>query len=672
MYNILYIMYNQEGSIIQSSTSDYSIYHQNVIGGNVQGTDYVEGFPTTNTGSSLGMYQHLGIDGQNNNRTDQLNVSGNKNGGFNFWTSNSTTAPILLTSLTTEGVVIDKSTTGSVGIDLPNITTSTSTFVIFQSSINVPPWNIVGIGNPVSVKQNTSHMSTGVLYYLTAYSPQSGQIFLNSDGTGPVDTSDLSSFTQPILVSGLNTPSVIRKEVLSVDNLKFTSDAAISTVAAGYIKTELDTNFTFQDSTHYQSSSSTSYTSMNSNGIISQYGNSLVDVNSGGVKLSDSDNNRETTMTSYNTYYNNIGNNTHTRVSVPYDTNQNEAFKSDNTNAIVSIKVPINEPILNLTNNTDFCNLTNNDITFNNISLKNAVKKLQYSSPINVLNSTTITGTLPSSPPMIYSPTASAYGYSGWFYKNYSTTYSNIGWSLGLSTATSTPYTVSNLKGIYFNFMSMNTTSTPFMTVYTLPPTTPNFYNSRRSYVPTQVITAGTPYTYYFMFDSSYPTPTKFCHTPISLSLSPVGQVGLFGPSEALYFTTVSSNSISTANTEEFVVSEAGVIIDDGTGVLVQPFSFNTADTNKTSGPILQGAGTITPNLSNNKQIYILTGDVTISNTALIGTPAGFCIIFQANSVDRTITYNTSSTKVLHTNSGSTNGGQIIAYWTGTLFTLYQ
>lgn len=659
-------------SVLQYSNSDYSIYHQNIIGGNIQGTDYVNGFPTTNTGSSVGMYQHLGKDGSNNNRTDNLNVSGLKEGGFNFWTSNSNNAPILLNSITKDGVIIDKSIAGTLGIDLPNVTASGAVYVIFASSINSPPWNITGVGNPITVKQNTAHMSTGITYYLTGLSSQAGQVFLNIDGTGPVDTSDLASFTQPILVYGQSTPPVIRKEVLSADSLQITYDLSKSTVAAGYIKTENGSTYTFQDTTHYQVQNGVNNCSMTYNGVRTQYGNQIGLLDTGNVRITDGDNNREVQMTSYNTYYNDIGNNRHTRISTPYDSNQYETFKADNTNSIISLKVPSNAPILNLTNNTDFCNLTNNDITFNNISLKNAVKKLQYSSPINVLNSTTITGTLPSSPPMVFSPSALAYGYSGWFFRNYSSSYSNIGWTLALSTPISTPYNVSNLKGFYFNFMAINATSTPFMTVYTLPPVTPNFFNSRRSYVPSSPTIANTPYTYYFMFDSTYPTPTKFCHTPISLSLSSVGQVGTFAPNEPLYFFSVNTNSISAPNTEEFIVSEAGVIIDDGSGVLVQPYSFNPADINKINGPIIQGAGTLTPNLSNNKQIYILTGDITISNTALTGTPAGFCIIFQANSIDRTITYNTLSTKVLHTNSGSTNGGQIIAYWTGTLFTLYQ
>jgi len=52
--------------------------------------------------------------------------------------------------------------------------------------------------------------------------------------------------------------------------------------------------------------------------------------------------------------------------------------------------------------------------------------------------------------------------------------------------------------------------------------------------------------------------------------------------------------------------------------------------------------------------------------------PAGFFLIVQGTTVDRTITYNTSSTKVVHTNTGTTNASQVIFYWTGTQFTPYN
>jgi hypothetical protein len=264
-------------------------------------------------------------------------------------------------------------------------------------------------------------------------------------------------------------------------------------------------------------------------------------------------------------------------------------------------------------------------------------------------------------------------GYNGWYYKNISSTYSNMSWALGFQPSN---YTVSNLKGFYFTFSSMNTTSTPFISVYTLPAQAPGgFFNSRRAYVPGATpITAGIPYIYYYMFDSSYPTPFKWCHTPVQLTLSPVSQVGAFGPNELLYFFSVNTNSASATGTEEIIVQEAGCIVDDGTGTIIQPFSFNSADVYSPNSykTLLQGIGTITPTNINNGTTYIALGNFTITNTGMTGIPAGFVIkVHNGTTADRTITYNTSSTVIIHTTGGNSNGQEVIFYWTGTQFTAY-
>jgi hypothetical protein len=123
-----------------------------------------------------------------------------------------------------------------------------------------------------------------------------------------------------------------------------------------------------------------------------------------------------------------------------------------------------------------------------------------------------------------------------------------------------------------------------------------------------------------------------------------------------------------------YFIAEAGVIIDDGTGTLIQPFSFNSASVFSPNSykAQQQGAGTITPTISNNGTTYIATANFTISNAGLSGVPAGFFIIVQGTTADRTITYNTSATKTVHTNSGSTNAGQVIFYWLGDTFVAYN
>ena len=359
-----------------------------------------------------------------------------------------------------------------------------------------------------------------------------------------------------------------------------------------------------------------------------------------------------------------------------------------NNGTIETARLDSTAGTLTLYDGTDTSILSTTDLTFNGVSLPTSVStnttniakntqsisKLQYASPITMANSPLIYGTLPSSPPMVPTSGAINSGFNGWYYKNISAAYNNISWAMGFQPSS---YVVSNLKGFYFTFTSLTTTSKPFISVYTLPATPPNFYLSRRSYVPAispATITAGIPYIYYFMFDNNYPTPFKYCHQAVPLTLSAVNPVGPFAGNESLYFMSINTNTISPVGTEELIIQEAGVIIDDGTGTLIQPFNFNGSDVYSPNSykAVLQGAGTITPTISNNGTTYIANANFTISNAGLSGVPSGFFLIVQGNTADRTITYNGASTKVVHTNTLTTNAGQVIFYWTGTQFTAYN
>ena len=368
---------------------------------------------------------------------------------------------------------------------------------------------------------------------------------------------------------------------------------------------------------------------------------------------------------------NNIG--TYSGIYAPVTAEDNTALYSQGSNSTATLKVKPNAPEFTLAG-TSTAVLTTQDLTFNGTSVTKSISKLQYANPINIANSPLIYGTLPSSPPMIPTTNAINSGVNGWYYKNISSAYNNISWAIGFQPSA---YVVSNLKGFYFTFVSLTTTSKPFMSVYTLPAQAPGgFYNSRRSYVPAgapATITAGIPYIYYYMYDSAYPTPFKYCHTAVPLTLSPVGQVGAFGANELLYFASINTNSISAIGIEELIITESGVIIDDGTGTLIQPFNYNGSDVYSPNSykNVLQGAGTITPTVSDNGTTYIATANFTIANTGLSGVPAGYFIKVHGSSVDRVITYNTSSTVTVHTTGGNQNAQEVIFYWTGTVFAPY-
>ena len=201
------IVFQYENTTIQNGDAFGNIAHQGVLGSNLVGTERLTPtFPTTSTGSSLGHYHY---SEPTTNALQFLNVAGSGTGGHKFYTATSTTEPINTATIDINGLTIDKSTSGSpILVNLPNITISTNVAVVFATPINVPPWNIVGYGNPVRVLQNTVNMVTGVTYYLTGQSTQLGQITTNPDGTGIIDTTDLQTLPQPILawVNGSSPP----------------------------------------------------------------------------------------------------------------------------------------------------------------------------------------------------------------------------------------------------------------------------------------------------------------------------------------------------------------------------------------------------------------------------------------------------------------------------------
>jgi hypothetical protein len=73
------------------------------------------------------MYQHLGIAGSPNLETNFLNASAATTGGFNFWTSNATTAPDKILNLSTQGLTTNKIVKVALNNDEYSIRASDST-----------------------------------------------------------------------------------------------------------------------------------------------------------------------------------------------------------------------------------------------------------------------------------------------------------------------------------------------------------------------------------------------------------------------------------------------------------------------------------------------------------------------------------------------------------------
>jgi len=105
------IVLQYEDTTYQAGDLLGNIAHQGVLGSNLSGTESLTPtFPTTSTGSSLGHYHYTE---DVTNALQFLNVSGTGIGGHAFYTANSTTAPIETARFDTNGMTIDKSTTGN-------------------------------------------------------------------------------------------------------------------------------------------------------------------------------------------------------------------------------------------------------------------------------------------------------------------------------------------------------------------------------------------------------------------------------------------------------------------------------------------------------------------------------------------------------------------------------
>jgi hypothetical protein len=240
---------------IQYSQPDFSIYHQNVVASNVQGTAFVEGFPTAPTGTSLGMYQHLGIDGEGNKKTDFLNVSGTSTGGYNFWTSNSTDAPILLADITTDGISIVKSTSG-VNYETFGTFGSGPLYVILDHPPVGPPTNWVLYNTYiVQVGNSTATLSTGVNYNVVYVDTQVITFHTTSDPISPIiDSTGITSILIPYGSSPTVSSSTLNDDLVLTDTVATStlnkSSLTLSTTASGVFTEITNSSLKSQNNTN--------------------------------------------------------------------------------------------------------------------------------------------------------------------------------------------------------------------------------------------------------------------------------------------------------------------------------------------------------------------------------------------------------------------------------------
>ena len=252
-----------------------------------------------------------------------------------------------------------------------------------------------------------------------------------------------------------------------------------------------------------------------------------------------------------------------------------------------------------------------------------------YFPPITMSNSSAVMGG--SSYPQIPTTTQSNTGYDGWCFTN-TTAGSAISWAMGGRSPTSV---LGDYKGWYFCFMINVATATPFLNVYTLPATSPNFFNSRRTFITSGTgatpLVVGTPYIAYWQQDTSYPIPTRYGHTPFPLEMAsgyPTAQIGAFANTETYYFMTIGSNSGSVVNTQSFIVSEVANVFANG----IEPYQFlGSSVATQTAINIVGGLGGAIPYqsavnttalLANGASTYVLQSNGTTLAPSWVETVA--------------------------------------------------
>jgi hypothetical protein len=539
--------------------------NNNVVASNVS-VEAFDTFPTTSTGDATGNYNHLGIDGQGNNKWDFLNVSGTIDGGYNFWHSSSTQAPLLITSIDDNGLTIDRSTSGTPPLLSPPISSlpGDNSHINFSVNLLQPPYNMVFgdlSANPVYMTQSNGFYTTNELVYAFVTTPFQVQLFKNDANTNPIPpntvptgfpTANTIGLTIgiPVFAFGLPSPSVIKTLTLTSDTLSITNDP-------DYTATSLsDTGLTLSNSDATNIHITASDININGNA-------KTVAINENNMTITDAsaDNSvvSATNLTLNSNYYD--GNPLYV-----IDMSGNSILVADNEQSITSniysgelllqdgsttTQINTGQLQLNVSSDNSFLNVY--DLKFNGRSYaqNQVVPTLIYSSPVIYAD-----GIAPATSLTI----RNTYGYSGWFFQNISTG-NKINWYFPACNPTIT--TVADLKGVtmsYFNGVTTTIGASPFIIVYTIPTGSgdyaPGFYHSSRLYQPPSNPTANTNYQACILADKStipfnYETQVQWVAGTTH---------GTYSQGDKILAVVIGSNSANDVNSCQFVVNKINLI----------------------------------------------------------------------------------------------------------------
>jgi hypothetical protein len=531
--------------------------NNNVIASNVS-VETFDTFPTTSTGDATGNYNHLGIDGQNNNKWDFLNVSGTLDGGFNLWNSSSSQAPQLLTSIDNTGLTIDRSSGGVPPLLSPPILSiPDGSHINFSVDLTQPPYNMVYqnlTANPVYMTQTNSFYTTGELVYAFVTAPTQVQLFKNDPITNPIPpntvpsgfpTTDTNGLTVgiPVFAFSLPTPGITKTSLLTGDTLLIKN-------SPDYDSTSLsDTGLTLtnSDATNIHLTAS----SFNINGNAK-----TVVLNETNMIITDASNNNSIVSSTNLTLNSNYFSGNPLNV---INMSSNNIQLLDNDQGFIG---SFNPTYLTLNDGGANAQLTTTDLTFNGHSYaQNQVSPtLIYSSPAIYAD---------GHEPATSLSVRNTYGYSGWYFKNVSPNTpptNKINWYFPPCNKNIT--SVSDLKGISVSFFNGNTTSndnTLFITVLTVPTGSndyaPGFYHSSMTYIFDQTITPviNTNYQGVCIIDKQY-IPFNF-ESQIQYQQSPVNNPkGTYSQTDKILAVVIQTNSASPTGSVELVVNKLNLI----------------------------------------------------------------------------------------------------------------
>ena len=260
-----------------------------------------------------------------------------------------------------------------------------------------------------------------------------------------------------------------------------------------------------------------------------------------------------------------------------------EAFRFKYNGAVnTQINNSPENPNVIFTSATTNSQLSASDLTFGGVSLPTRVTSAESDIDILTIKQTNVLQVYSS--PAIYAdgrppltvPSASSNTYAqfGWYFKNTTAGY-KVNWYMPPATG----MIVSDVIGLYLRFFNCSTTSnddTPFLTVYTVPTGSgdffPGFFKSSMTYIFSQSVnpTVNKSYTMFENVTGTCPNPASYASTLVSMEQSPVNNPrGTYAPTESVLAFVIGSNSSSAVNSVEFIAQKLGVMTLTGTQELL-------------------------------------------------------------------------------------------------------